>query len=196
MTNLTNTAELRTYLQQGWVIPAHPLALNAQRQLDVRRQRALTRYYLDAGAGGLAVGVHSTQFEIRDPNIDLFKPVLQLAAETIDAHAARTQRSPVCKIAGVCGDTPQALAEAELARELGYHACLLSLAALSHADIDTLINPDLGHFLEVKSRTWSRDDAIRKSQIIAELIEYLGASSEKAETQDYTEIVENHLHQR
>src|SRR6185369_8508508 len=97
---------VREQLRNGLVIPAHPLALNAQRKLDERRQRALTRYYLAAGAGGIAVAVHTTQFAIRDPKIGLLKPVLELAAEEIG-------RRPVFKIAGICGDRRQALAEAE-----------------------------------------------------------------------------------
>ena len=125
-------------LQRGVVLPAHPLALDARRRLDERHQRALSRYYLAAGAGGLAVGVHTTQFEIRDPAVGLFRPVLQLAAEELD-RADAGRREPLVRIAGVCGPTPQAAAEAQTARELGYHAGLLSLAALRHADDDALI---------------------------------------------------------
>lgn len=109
-------------LAQGAVIPAHPLALTAQRKLDERRQRALTRYYLAAGSGGLAVGVHTTQFEIREPQHGLLEPVLALAAEELDAH----ERSDVVRIAGVAGDVSHAVAEAELARALGYDAVLVS----------------------------------------------------------------------
>jgi len=108
----------------GTVIPAQPLALDAERGLDPRRQRALSRYYLDAGAGGLAVGVHTTQFAIREAG--LFGPVLELAAESA---AAWTDRTPFL-VAGAIGDTEQALAEARVARSLGYHAVLLGLAAL------------------------------------------------------------------
>jgi dihydrodipicolinate synthase/N-acetylneuraminate lyase len=114
---------------QGLVIPAHPLALTADRKLDERRQRALTRYYLAAGVGGIAVGVHTTQFAIRERG--LFRPVLELAAR----EAGRR----VYKVAGICGPTKQAAAEAELARELTYDAGLLSLAALKNADDDALI---------------------------------------------------------
>src|SRR5690242_8190831 len=96
-------------LLDGTVIPAHPLALTADRRLDERRQRALTRYYLAAGAGGLAVGVHTTQFVIRQPEIGLFEPVLRLAVEAI--AAARPGR-PFIKVAGICGATEQAVAEA------------------------------------------------------------------------------------
>jgi len=119
-------------LTQGTVIPAHPLALNANRRLDERRQRALTRYYIAASAGGLAVGVHTTQFAIRDPQIGLFKPVLTLAAEEMD-RADRDRPVPLVRIGGICGETPQAVREAALLADLRYHAGLLSLAALSHA---------------------------------------------------------------
>jgi hypothetical protein len=125
-------------LRQGVVIPASPLALNAQRRWDERRQRALWRYYIAAGAGGIAVGVHTTQFAIRDPKIGLFRPLLELANEEFD-RADATRHQPLVRIAGVCGDTPQALYEAELAREMGFHAGLLSLSALKEADDDTLI---------------------------------------------------------
>src|SRR6476659_9411755 len=113
---------VREQLKKGLVIPAHPLALTAERKLDERRQRALTRYYLAAGSGGIAVGVHTTQFEIRRPEFDLFRSVLELAAE-------EARGREVIKIAGVCGGRKQAVAEAELAESLGYDACLLSLAA-------------------------------------------------------------------
>ncbi len=116
---------VRGWLARGQVIPAHPLALTSARTLDERRQRALSRYYLAAGAGGLAVGVHTTQFAIRDSRIGLFRPVLELAAEEI-ARAGR----PVAAIGGICGPTGQAVAEAALLRELGYHAGLLSLAGV------------------------------------------------------------------
>src|SRR6266700_4450123 len=111
--------QLREKLRSGLVIPAHPLALNCERKLDERRQRALTRYYLAAGAGGIAVGVHTTQFAIRDPKFGLLEPVLTLAAE-------ESRHGDVVKIAGVCGKRSQAMAEAELAAELGYDAVLLS----------------------------------------------------------------------
>jgi dihydrodipicolinate synthase/N-acetylneuraminate lyase len=123
---------LRERLLQGLVIPAHPLALDANRQLDERRQRALTRYYLAAGSGGIAVGVHTTQFAIREPRYGLFRPVLELAAEEM-------RGSNALKIAGICGPTPQATAEAELARSLGYDAGLLSLGALKNASVEELL---------------------------------------------------------
>lgn len=120
-------------LRKGVVIPAHPLALDADRRLDPRRQRALTRYYLDAGAGGLAVGVHTTQFAIREAG--LFAPVLELAVR----GAAEWARQPPIMIAGLAGQTAQATKEAQTARGLGYHAGLLSLAALKGASEDELI---------------------------------------------------------
>ena len=120
-------SEVRHLIAEGTVIPAHPLALDAERRLDARRQRALTRYYLDAGAGGLAVGVHTTQFAIRD--VGLYEPVLQLAAET----AASWTKRPVALVAGLCGDTRQAASEARVAVRLGYHAGLLSLGAMKGA---------------------------------------------------------------
>ena len=124
-------------LRDGLVIPAHPLALTHTGGLDERHQRALTRYYHAAGAGGLAVGVHTTQFAIRD--IGLLEPVLALAADALRACDAATARQTVL-IAGVCGDTRQAVAEAALATGLGYHAGLLSLAALPDAPLDRLLD--------------------------------------------------------
>ncbi|MGJ5820821.1 dihydrodipicolinate synthase family protein [Paludibaculum fermentans] len=121
----------RDSLHQGLVIPAHPLCLTAQRTLDEQTQRALTRYYFDSGAGGIAVGVHTTQFEIRERG--LLRPVLELAA--LEARG-----SSAILIAGVCGPTSQALREAAQARDLGYHAGLLSLSALRDASIDELID--------------------------------------------------------
>jgi hypothetical protein len=124
--------KIRAILAKGIAIPAHPLALNSNRRLDERRQRALSRYYIAAGSGGLAVGVHTTQFAIREPRIGLFEPVLSLAAE--EMNRADAQRStPLVRIGGICGDTPQAFREARLLADLGYHAGLLSLAALKNA---------------------------------------------------------------
>lgn len=123
---------IRELLMKGTVIPAHPLALDAARKLDERRQAALTRYYCDAGAGGVAVGVHTTQFAIRDAKVGLFRPVLRLAADVARQHESRTGRR-VIKVAGVCGPTAQAVAEASFAREAGYDLGLLSLAALKTA---------------------------------------------------------------
>jgi len=125
-------------LRAGMVIPAHPLALTADRKLDERRQRALTRYYHAAGASGLAVAVHTTQFEIRDPRHGLLRPVLELVAETVATCDQATGRRTML-VAGVCGPTMQAIAEARLARDLGYHAGLLSVAAFRDADEQTLL---------------------------------------------------------
>jgi len=127
-------------LKEGCVIPAHPLALTPQNKLDERCQRALTRYYLAAGAGGVAVGVHTTQFAIHDPKVGLYKPVLELAAQTA-AQAAQSGKleSPIL-VAGLVGDTAKAVREAQLAVELGYHLGLLSLTALRGKSIDELID--------------------------------------------------------
>jgi hypothetical protein len=157
-------------LRRGVVIPAHPLALNSAREFDPRRQRALTRYYLDAGSGGLAVGVHTTQFAIRDAG--LYEAVLQSAAATTFAW---TDRMP-CMIAGVAGPTDQALGEARAAVRLGYHAGLLSLAAMRGSSEDALIAhcaaiaaeiPLIGFYLQpavgglhLDTRFWSRFAAI------------------------------------
>jgi hypothetical protein len=124
---------VRRLIAQGTVIPAHPLALDADRTLDTTHQRALTRYYIDAGAGGLAVGVHTTQFAIRDAG--LYRPVLELAAETAEAWTTR----PLALVAGLCGPTQQAVAEARTALAIGYHAGLLSLAAMKAASEDEII---------------------------------------------------------
>jgi len=129
-------AWVKRALLSGLVIPAHPLALTPQRRLDERCQRTLTRYYHAAGAGGIAVGVHTTQFEIRQHG--LFQPVLELALETIAASDRASGRQTVC-IAGLCGPTPQALAEARFARQAGYHAGLLSLGALRQATEEELL---------------------------------------------------------
>lgn len=122
-------------LRTGCVIPAHPLALDAEGRFDERRQRALARYYLAAGAGGLAVAVHSTEFAIHDPRIGLLEPVLSLAAEVV-----RADPEPVILIAGACGPTADAVREAEVARSLGYHATLLSPGGLGDASERQLID--------------------------------------------------------
>ena len=158
-------------LLEGLVIPAHPLALTAERRLDERHQRALTRYYRDAGAGGVAVAVHTTQFEIREPKHALLRPVLELAA-------AEARGSGMVMVAGVCGRTGQAVAEAELARELGYDVGLLSLAAMRGASVDELIDhsravaevmPVMGFYLQpavggiaLPVEFWRRFAAIEK----------------------------------
>jgi dihydrodipicolinate synthase/N-acetylneuraminate lyase len=121
----------RERLHEGVVIPAHPLALTAERKLDERRQRALTRYYLAAGAGGVAVGVHTTQFEIRERG--LLAPILELALEEL-------RRAESIRIAGIVGKTPQAVKEAELAARLGYHAGLLSLGAMASSSVPELLD--------------------------------------------------------
>jgi hypothetical protein len=126
-------SEVRRLIAEGTVIPAHPLALDANRRLDTERQRALSRYYIDAGAGGLAVGVHTTQFAIRD--VGLYRPVLELAAET----AANWTTRPLAMVAGLAGSTRQAVAEADIARGIGYHAGLLSLAAMKSASESEII---------------------------------------------------------
>lgn len=120
-------------IRSGLAIPAHPLALDSNRQMDERRQRALTRYYCDAGVGGLAVGVHTTQFAIREAG--LYQPVLQFAAETAAAHTDRS----LAMIAGLAGSTAQAVKEADIAVGLGYHAGLLSLGAMRGASEDEII---------------------------------------------------------
>ena len=120
-------------LRRGTVIPAHLLALDANRRVDARRQRALTRYYVDAGAGGIAVGVHATQFAIRDAG--LYEPVLKLAVDAVREWTTR----PMVLVAGLAGGTAQARREAEIARELGFHAGMLSLGAMRGATEDALV---------------------------------------------------------
>ena len=167
-------ADSLAVLRRGAVIPAHLLALDASRKLDVRRQRALARYYLDAGAGGLAVGVHSTQFAIRE--VGLYAPVLELAMQTAREWDPIGGKRPLFMIAGVAGRTTQALAEAAIAKKLGYHAVLMSLAAMKGASEDELIAhcravadamPLVGFYLqpavggiELPARFWERFAAI------------------------------------
>lgn len=147
-------SSLRAHLLSGQVIPAHPLALDASRHLDEERQRGLTRYYIDAGAGGIAVGVHTTQFAIREHG--LLAPVLSLAAETTREELGRAPR-PFALIAGAIGRTEQAVSEAKLAREHGYHAVLLSLGAwreepddeiLTHCRAVAKVLPLFGFYLQ------------------------------------------------
>jgi len=142
--------DIRNRLAKGLVIPAHPLALTLRRKLNERRQRALTRYYLAAGAGGVAVGVHTTQFAIRDPKVGLYQPVLELTMEEL-------AKVDAVKIAGVCGSRHQATKEAQLARSLGYDAVLLSLGGLEdlethelvqHARLVADIVPVIGFYLQ------------------------------------------------
>lgn len=133
--NKLTSEQLQQRLRAGLVIPAHPLALTADRKLDPQRQRALSHYYLSAGSGGLAVAVHTTQFSIREPQFKLLRPVLELACEVAREYPQRQ----TLMISGICGETNQAVQEAELAASLGYHAGLLSLAAWSnHADDDLI----------------------------------------------------------
>lgn len=148
------SAEQTRLLHEGTVIPAHPLALDANRTLDERRQRALTRYYVAAGAGGVAVGVHTTQFQIRE--VGLLEPVLRMASETVDEMLAVAPR-PFLKVAGVVGKTEQALREAELAASLGYDLALLSLRGLTdmtepelvrHAEKVAEVMPIVGFYLQ------------------------------------------------
>jgi len=127
-------------LRSGCVIPAHPLTLRPDKGLDERRQRALTRYYLAAGAGGLAVGVHTTQFAIHDPKVGLYRPVLELAIETTREATASSRRKHPVMIAGIVGQTAQAVKEAQLAQDLGCHVGLLSLTALRGRSIAELID--------------------------------------------------------
>ncbi len=143
-------------LKKGTVIPASPLALDEKRCLSKKHQAAIYRYYVDAGAGGIAVGVHTTQFEIRDPDIDLFKPLLSFASKIIDKAAEEKGRS-IIKIAGVCGKEEQALAEAQHARKQGYDAVLLSLSAfkntseeymLTHCREVARVMPVVGFYLQ------------------------------------------------
>jgi dihydrodipicolinate synthase/N-acetylneuraminate lyase len=148
--------EAARILKQGAVIPAHPLALNAERKFDERRQAALTRYYCEAGARGVAVGVHTTQFAIRDPEFGLFEPVLRLAGSII-SEFERASGKRILKVAGVCGQTEQAVGEAKFARETGFDLGLLSLTALKAASDSELIShcravgaeiPLLGFYLQ------------------------------------------------
>ena len=129
---------IKRALHDGVVIPALPLALTSARRFDERRQRALTRYYMEAGAGGIAVGVHSTQFAIRDPEVGLFEPVLSLAAEAMKIYESDSGRSLI-KVAGVVGKTDQALTEAELASNIGYDIALVSLSAFKEESNERMI---------------------------------------------------------
>ncbi len=146
--NILLDQSVEEILHRGAVIPAHPLALDAQRRLDERRQRALTRYYLEAGAGGIAVGVHTTQFAIRDPRVGLYEPVLSLAIDEV-----RLSGRAVVKVAGVSGEWAQVVAEAELARDLGYDLVLLSQHGLGH---------------------WSEGDLLRRVRLVGEIMPVFG----------------------
>ncbi|SDJ98861.1 dihydrodipicolinate synthase family protein [Sediminibacillus albus] len=156
---------VKNYLHEGAFIPAHPLALTEDRELDEQSQRALTRYYIDAGVGGLAVGVHTTQFEIRDPAFDLFEKVLALANEEMER--AQVEDSFI-KIAGICGPVDQAVKEAEFAKKTGYHLGLLSMGGMEGLSEEELIDrtkkvadiiPVFGFYLQpaVGGRVFSYD---------------------------------------
>lgn len=147
--------QILSNVRQGTVIPAMPLALNEERQFQPRYQRALARYYIDAGAGGIAVGVHSTQFEIRDPDVGLFETVLQTTSEAIDEWCGG--EANILKVAGICGRTEQAVGEAQFALANGYHAGLLSLSAfkddsenamLKHCRAVAEVMPIIGFYLQ------------------------------------------------
>lgn len=149
-------ADVITAFKKGVAIPALPLALNSNRKLDERRQRALIRYYLDSGAGGIAIAVHTTQFAIRLPEINLYTPLLDIAKEEFDRFTVNTKK-PVIRIAGVIGKTPQAIKEARLASEKGFHAALLSVAAfhdspnseiIKHCRAVAEIIPIIGFYLQ------------------------------------------------
>lgn len=129
----------REHLAAGQVIPACPLTLDDNGTWSERHQRALVRYYWDAGAGGIAVGVHTTQFAIREPRYGLYEPVLRLVSQTLDEQS-RLQSRPFVRVAGICGDTPQATAEAEMARSMGYHAGLLTTNAVREKPEDEILN--------------------------------------------------------
>lgn len=131
-------SEAKKLLFEGTVIPAFPLTLNADRTFNERRQKALIRYYLDAGVGGLAVGVHTTQFAIRNPEIGLYEPLLRIAAKEVDEFEKKTGKT-IIRTAGVCGPVEQAVKEATLAKSLGYDAVLLSTGGLNSFSEDELI---------------------------------------------------------
>jgi len=154
-------------LSKGTVIPATPLALDSGRKLDERRQRLLNRYYLAAGAGGLAVAVHTTQFAIRRPEIGLFEPVLRIASEETEAYERKTG-AVIVKIAGACGPAQQAVKEAQIALKYGYDAVLLSPGGLNDLTEDELLSrtkavaavmPVIGFYLQpsVGGRVFSFD---------------------------------------
>jgi hypothetical protein len=150
MAAATLSPELFKALHEGLVIPAHPLALDQNRQLDERHQRALTRYYAASGAGGIAIGVHSTQFEIRDEPYNLYEPVLRMAAEEI---AKANIERPFLKVAGICGPTEQAISETLLAQSLGYDAALLNMGGLVN---------------------WSEQDILERTKQIAAIMPVIG----------------------
>ena len=194
--NLADTMLQR--LQAGCVIPAHPLALTEDLKIDTRHQRALTRYYLDAGAGGLAVGVHSTQFAIHDPQVGLYKPVLELAAHTANTHGGQGHETPIL-IAGLVGPTAQAVQEAEVARALGYHIGLLSLTALAgqsnrelidHARQVAEVLPLMGFYLQPALSGMVLDRAFWQALVeIPELVAIKVAPFDRYKTLDVLQAV-------
>lgn len=150
MKSNTIKPEIKKFLHEGTVIPAHPLALDASRRLDEKRQRGLTQYYLATGAGGIAVGVHTTQFEIRDPAVNLYGRVLELAAEEVNSAALSR---PFIKVAGIVGPTEQALSEAETAVKYGYDLGLLSMGGL---------------------KDWTEEQILDRVRAVAEVIPVFG----------------------
>ena len=186
-------------LRSGCVIPAHPLALRADSKIDEQHQKALTRYYLASGAGGLAVGVHTTQFAIHNPKVGLYRPVLELAGETARQCIESTNCGEPIMIAGIVGETKQAVEEAELARDLGYHLGLLSLTALRGKSIDELIDharqvakviPIMGFYLqEAISQMVLGVEFWRKFVEIAEVVAIKIAPFNRYQTLDVLEAV-------
>ncbi|MBW8042519.1 MAG: dihydrodipicolinate synthase family protein [Planctomycetes bacterium] len=186
-------------LRSGCVIPAHPLALQVDNSIDEQHQKALTRYYLASGAGGLAVGVHTTQFAIHNPKTGLYKPVLELAGEAAQQYTKTTNCGEPIMIAGIVGETRQAAKEAELARDLGYHLGLLSLTALKEKSVNELIDharqvakviPIMGFYLqEVISQMVLGVEFWRKFVEIAEVVAIKIAPFNRYQTLDVLEAV-------
>ncbi len=188
-------------LRSGCVIPAHPLALRADNKIDEQHQKALTRYYLASGAGGLAVGVHTTQFAIHNPKVGLYRPVLELAIETARQCIESTNCGEPIMIAGIVGETEQAVKEAELARDLGYHLGLLSLTALRGKSVNEMIDhtrqvakviPIMGFYLqEAISQMVLGVEFWRKLIEIAEVVAIKIAPYNRNQTLDVLESVAN-----
>jgi dihydrodipicolinate synthase/N-acetylneuraminate lyase len=186
-------------LRSGCVIPAHPLALRADNKIDELHQKALTRYYLASGAGGLAVGVHTTQFAIHNPKVGLYRPVLELASDTSRQCIESTNCSEPIMIAGIVGETEQAVKEAELARDLGYHLGLLSLTALRGKSVNELIDharqvakviPIMGFYLqEAISQMVLGAEFWRKFVEIGEVVAIKIAPFNRYQTLDVLEAV-------
>ena len=186
-------------LRSGCVIPAHPLALRTDNKIDEQRQNALTRYYLASGAGGLAIGVHTTQFAIHNPKVGLYRPVLELASETARQCIESTNCGEPIMIAGIVGATEQAVKEAELARDLGYHLGLLSLTALRGRSVDELIDharqvakviPIMGFYLqEAISQMVLSVEFWRKFVEIAEVVAIKISPFNRYQTLDVLEAV-------